>query len=67
MNNQRRLSKLYDQERNIRTILVSLQRKLIPSLEVLKQEIAKAEVYMKEDVSISIEEGLVDLATRIEI
>ena len=67
MNNQRRLVELYAQEGNIRTILVSIQTKLMPSLEVLKQEIAKDKVYMKEDVNISIEEGLVDLATRIEI
>ena len=46
---------------------MSIQTKSMPSLEVLKQEIAKAKVYMKEDVNISTEEGLVDLATRIEI
>ena len=67
MNNQRRLAKLYAQEGNIRTILVSIQKKLMPSLEVLKQVIAKIEVYMKEDVNISTEEGLVDLAMGIEI
>ena len=39
----------------------------MPSLEFLKKEIAKAEVYMKEDVNICIEEGLMDLATWIEI
>ena len=39
----------------------------MPSLEVLKQEQAKAEVLLKEDVNISIEIGLVDLAARIDI
>ena len=67
MNNQRRLSKLYAQEGNLRTILVSIQTKVMPSLEVLKQEIANAEVFVKEYFHISIEEGLVDLAARIEI
>ena len=67
MNNQRRLAELYAQEGNIRTILVSIQTKLMPSLEILKQEIARAEVCIKEDVNISTEEGLVDLTAWIEI
>ena len=67
MKNQRRLVELYSQEGNIRNILVSIQTKLMPSLEVLKQEIAKVKDYMKEDVNMSTKEGLVDLATRIEI
>ena len=66
-NNQRRLAKLYAQEGNIRTILVSIQTKLMPSPEVLKQEITNAEVYMKEDVNISTKEGLVNLAAQIDI
>ena len=63
MNNQRR----YDQEGNIRTTLVSIQTKLLPPLEILKQELAKAEVLMKKDANISTEEGLVELVARIEI
>ena len=67
MNNQRRLAKLYAQEGNIRNTMVRIQKKLLPQLEILKSELAKEEVLMKEDANISIEEWLVDLATRIEI
>ena len=66
-NNQRRLAKLYAQEGNIRTTLVSIQTKLLPPLEILKQELAKAKVLMKEDANISTEEGLVELVAKIEI
>ena len=51
----------------MKTILISIQIKFLPTLEVLKQELAKAEVILKEDVNISTKIGLVDLATRIEI
>ena len=44
---------------------MSIQTKLLPPLEILKQELAKAEVLMKEDANISIEEGLVELAAKI--
>ena len=67
MNNQRRLSKLYAQEGNIRTTIVSIQTKLFPPLEFLKKELAKVEALMKDDANISTKEGLVDLAARIEI
>ena len=67
MNNQQILAKLYAQEGNIRTTLMSIQTKLLPPLKNLKQELAKAKVLMKEDANISIEEGLVKLATKIEI
>ena len=67
MNIQRRLTKLHAQEANIRTTLVSIQTNLFPPLEILKQELAKSEVLMKEDANISIEEGPIDLAARIEI
>ena len=59
MNNQRRLAELYAQEGNIRTTLVSIQKKFLPPLEILKQEIAPTKVLMREDANISIKEGLV--------
>ena len=40
---------------------------LIPPMEVLKHELSIAEALMKQDSHISTEEGLVDLAAKIEI
>ena len=67
MINQRRLAKLYAQEGNIRTTLVSIQKILLPPIEILKKELVKAKALMIEDDNISTKEGLVDLAARKEI
>ena len=46
---------------------MSIQKKLLPPLEILKKELAKVQSLMTKDANILTEEGIVDLAERIEI
>ena len=61
------LTKLQGKEARKRTTLVSIQTILIPCMEVLHHELSIAETLMSQDANISTEEGLVDLATSLEI
>ena len=67
MNTQRRLVELHAQEANIRTTLVSMQKNLLPTLEIMKKELAIIKALMIEDANISTKEGMVDFSTRIQV
>ena len=64
---QSRLSKLQATNANIRYTLISIQSMLRPHMEVLQKELAFVDTLMKKDSQLSTHEGLVDLATNLEI
>ena len=64
---QGRLVKLQAKEANIRHKLISIQWMFLSHMEVLEHEHSIAKNLMCQDASISTKEGLVDLATQLEI
>ena len=64
---QGRLSELQAKESNIRRNFISIQFMLLPHMEIMKHELSLAKALMKIDANLSTEEGLVDLATTLEI
>lgn len=64
---QGQLASLQAQDANIRATLINIHSMLIPHMEVLHKELSYAEIFMKKDPHLSTNEGLVTLATELDI
>ena len=64
---QGRLVEVQAQDANIWSTLISIQSMLTSHMEVLHKELAYAETLMKKDSHLSTHDGLVDLATQLDI
>ena len=64
---QQRLVELLARDIGIRKKLISIQFMLLPYLEIIHRKLPIAQNLMKKDTHLSTHEGLVTLATNLEI